>query len=162
MDPMQVSGLANIFAAFGNDPAARFLVAAAALRALWSIVVWRRCPLIDETAPAIRHRIDARGRKARFAVLVLAGIGLAVWGLLALSRNGVDTPLALVALVGGIYLFTTEPVRLALVAEEQRVRDAQPGPERGLAAAMLQGAHVKLIAIEIGILVLLGLAMTVA
>lgn len=161
MDPMQVGGLTNIFQAFGDDPAARYLALAAGLRALWSLVAWKRCRLAAGEAHA-RSPLEPRRRIWRFSVLVILGIALALWGLFELSALGMKAPWALPALAMGMYLFMTEPVRLALFDAERRVEAAVGGPDHRLELVQLRGQHIRLIGMEIGVLLLLTLSMSVA
>ena len=162
-----MDGLANILEAIGQDPLTRWLLLAMALRTGWSLVCWRRCPsnrmrLTNEALEQIEARRQALWRhSARFLVVMLAGISLAVAGLYKLSQAGDGSPVALIMLVGGMYLFMTEPVRQSIADSEDRVHatglrgDAQA---HQAALAMLRGSHTYLVAIEVLATVALGLA----
>lgn len=163
MTDMDASGLANIFLTLGHHPAAKWLALLLGLRAVLTLVAWRRCPLSHGAclrAPQVRNpRLSA---KMRFGAIMASGIALSVWGLLRLAREGAEAPLALLALVLGIYLFTTEPVRRGLDEARNRVVQGLNGPGHADNVAMLRDTHVKLVAVELAIFALFALGMTVA
>ncbi len=162
-----MDGLANILDAIGQDPLTRWLLLAMALRTGWSLVCWRRCPnahvrITNDALAAIEARRQALWRhSARFLVVMLAGIFLAVAGLYKLAQAGDGAPVAMLMLVGGMYLFMTEPVRQSIADGEDRVHttgmrgDAEA---HQAALAMLHGSHTYLVAIEVIATVALGLA----
>jgi hypothetical protein len=45
-----MNGLTNILHVLGSHPATKWVVLALALRALWTVVAWRRCPLVRGSA----------------------------------------------------------------------------------------------------------------
>lgn len=161
-------GLDNILEVIGSDPLTRWLLAAMALRAAWSLVCWRRCKMAradstDEALEVIEARRQALWRhNMRYLLIVVAGIALAVAGLFGLAQGGSDRPLALVMLVGGMYLFMTEPVRLQIQDAEDRVAaSALRGDAEAhrFSQSMLRGSHLNLVMIEVGVVVALGLVM---
>lgn len=162
-----MDGLANILEAIGQDPLTRWLLLAMALRTGWSLICWRRCPsshrrVSEDALEAIEARRQALWRhSARFLVVMLTGIVLAVAGLYKLSQAGDGAPLALLMLVGGMYLFMTEPVRRSIADGEERVHATglRGDPEAHQAAlAILHGNHTYLVAIEVMATLALGLA----
>ncbi|SET32033.1 hypothetical protein [Oceanicella actignis] len=160
-----MDGLMNILKAIGDEPLARWIALAFALRAVWSVVMWRRCPLLCGEAARLGPEAAAARRGAfdhswRFLLVMLTGIALAVGGLFRLAQNGADAPGALLLLILGVYLFTTEPARRQIQdAESAYLAATAEGPERReVAAAILRDSHVKLVAIEVGIAALLGVA----
>ena len=194
MTAMDVNGLANLFGVLGAHWATPWLVGLLGLRALWTIIAWRRCPM-SAAARAAEEDGEAAGTGAkgdasaegegapqpaparppeaptttftrmqdlRFGGVMLAGIALASWGLLRLGRDGADGAFAVLALVLGMYLFSTEPVRRSLDAAQRRVRQTMNTALHTDSVAMLRGAHVKLVAWEICIFALVLLGMTVA
>lgn len=163
-----MNGLTNILNVLGNHPATKWIALALALRALWTVIAWQRCPLthgrahIDAATAADAAR-SGPGRMWRFIGLMLLGIALAVLGLFRLAEEGDAAPFALFVLTGGIYLFTTEPARRTLAEAQNRVIAATAqGPEaEALSVSMLRDTQVKLVAVEVGILALILLGMTV-
>lgn len=163
-----MNGLTNILDVLGNHPATKWVALALALRALWTVIAWQRCPLTHG-----RARIDAAtaadaartgpGRMWRFVGVMITGIVLAVVGLFGLAKEGEAAPLALFLLTGGIYLFSTEPARRQLIEAQNRViaAAAQSVEAQALSVSMLRDTHVKLVGVEVGILVLIVLGMTV-
>lgn len=158
-------GLDNILEVIESDPLTRWLLAAMALRAAWSVVCWRKCRLSGAAADDALEVIEARRQalwrhNMRFLLIMLAGISLAVAGLFGLARGGADHPVALVMLVGGMYLFMTEPVRLQIQDAEDRVAaSALRGDVEAhrFSQSMLRGSHLHLVMIEVGVVVALGL-----
>ena len=167
MTEMDASGLANIFEAMGNHWAAPWVALGLGLRAIWSIIAWRRCPAAMSAAPdamrgAAQAALSEKGARLRFAAVMTGGIALSVWGLLRLAAVGDQAPLALIGLVLGMYLFTTEPVRRVIDMCRMRATDLAGRPGHADALANLRDAHVKLVGVEIAVFVLFGLGMLVA
>ncbi len=161
-----MNGLTNILDVLGNHPATKWVALALALRALWTVIAWQRCPLIHDAAPAdagAKAARSAAGQMWRFVGLMLAGIALAVLGLFGLAKEGEAAPIALFMLAGGIYLFSTEPARRNLTEAQNRVIAAatQPREAREHCISMLRDTHVKLVGVEVGILALIVLGMSV-
>jgi hypothetical protein len=79
-----------------------------------------------------------------------------------MAEAGDAAPLALLGLTTGIYLFTTEPVRRMLGEAQNRVMTAGAATTdaQAMSMAMLRDAHVKLVAVEVGILLLIILGMS--
>jgi hypothetical protein len=164
-----MNGLSNILSVLGDHPATKWVALALALRALWTVLAWQRCPLTHGRArisdkDAARAAAGGGSRQMwRFVGLMLLGIALAVAGLFRLAADGEAAPFALFVLTGGIYLFTTEPVRRNLIEAQNRVlASSTRGPEaQELSVSMLRDTHVKLVAVEVGIFALIALGMTV-
>ena len=162
-----MDGLSNILDVIGQDPLARWLLLAMAVRTGWSLVCWQRCPterlrISGEALEAIEARRQAVWRhSARFLLVMLTGILLAIAGLFKLSLGGDGGAIALIMLVGGMYLFMTEPVRLTINDCEERVHaTAIRGDMEShqAALAMLRGSHTYLVLIEVIATLALGLA----
>ena len=157
-----MNGLMNIIDVIGADPMAKWVVAALGLRALWTIIAWRKCPLArgtDALTPqqARDMRQQAFAHSWRFLLVMVTGIVLAVFGLFQLAEHGAEAPLALFMLILGVYLFTTEPARHQVQDAERRVLETSDGPaeQRELSASLLRGSHFRLISIEVGIVAML-------
>ena len=164
-----MAGLGNIFEMFGH-PLAKWLAVAFALRAVWTLVAWRRCAALlgsgeippPEALEMIEQRRQALWRhNGRFALIVTAGLALAIYGLLKLAYAGADAPHALVMLVAGLYLFLSEPIRRQIQDVEDRLalaagRGDLEGQE--MARAMLNGNQVNLVLIDVGAALGLGAA----
>jgi multisubunit Na+/H+ antiporter MnhB subunit len=163
-----LTGLDNILDVVGHHPLARVAVGLMAARALLTLWAWRRCRarLADgppqETLEAIESRRQALWRhSARFLVIMLAGIGLAVIGLFRLAEAGDGAAPAFLMLALGMYLFMTEPARLQIADAEDRAAAAALGGEQEpqeVARAILRDAHVKLVLIEVSAALALALA----
>lgn len=162
-----MDGLANILGVIGDDPLTRWLLLAMALRTGWSLICWRRCPsqnvrISNEALEAIEARRQALWRhSARFLVVMIAGIVLAIAGLYQLAMKGDGAPVAMIMLVGGMYLFMTEPVRQTIADAEDRVHTTGirgDSDAHAAALSMLRGSHTYLVAIEVIATVALGLA----
>jgi hypothetical protein len=162
-----MNGLTNILDVLGNHPATKWVALALALRVLWTVFAWQRCPLAHGGAEMKAAAEKAKGGERpmmRFVLLMLLGIGLAIAGLFRLAADGDAAPFALFVLTGGIYLFTTEPVRRTLIDAQYRVVASAKlaAEEQALSVSMLRDTHVKLVAVEIGILALIVVGMYVA
>ncbi|MFO7854591.1 MAG: hypothetical protein R6V44_05135 [Paracoccaceae bacterium] len=153
-----MGGLANILEVLGSHPLAKWLAVAFALRAGWTLMVWRRCPVLHGAAEAAAKTVETieRRRQApwrhgmRFPVVMVGGLTLAVVGLFSLAKAG--APVGLIMLFAGMYLFLTEPVRHQIVdAEDRLAAAAQTGDAEAtaLARAMLDGNHVNLVLIDV-------------
>lgn len=170
-----MGGLENIFDVIGSHPYAKWLALAFALRALWTLIVWRRCELLRRAAAAgagdgsrtetleviERRRQEPWRHSARFLAVMVAGLGAAIYGLFKMAGAGEAAPHALVLLMGGMYLFLTEPIRHQITDAEDRLAAAtrRGDPEAtALARAMLNGNHVNLVLIDMGAAVGLGIA----
>lgn len=168
MTGMDASGLANIFEALGNHWAAPWVALGLGLRAIWSIIAWRRCPAAlaapapDAPRVSFQAALSERKAKLRFTAVMVGGIALSVWGLLRLAAAGAEAPAALIGLVLGLYLFTTEPARR--VIDICRIRATEMAGRQGHddALANLRDAHVKLVGLELAVFVTFGLGTLVA
>ncbi|MFT6773955.1 MAG: hypothetical protein ACJA1L_001666 [Paracoccaceae bacterium] len=164
-----MDGLTNIFDVLGNHWAAKWLVLALAIRTIWTVVAWRICPLmrgranLDADSAAKAEASGARQR-LRFAAVMLLGIAMAVVGLFKMAEVGEGAPLALLGMTLGIYLFTTEPVRRGLALAQNGVMMAatRSAEAQAMSVSILRDTHIKLVAVEFGILMLIGLGMRVA
>ena len=162
-----MGGLDNIFAAL-THPLAKWVALAFALRALWSLVSWRMCPVASGREDVAKYNGFGAKRQAlwrhswRFFIIMIAGIALSVTGLFKLATYGGDAPLGLFLLVLGIYLFTTEPVRMQILDAEDRIVDILRGggdrEARSFGQAILRSNHANLVFIEIGAALMLALA----
>ncbi|HKK35175.1 MAG TPA: hypothetical protein VJ994_02680 [Paracoccaceae bacterium] len=153
-----MGGLANILEILGSHPLAKWLAVAFALRAGWTLLVWRRCSALRaaevgaaETLEAIERRRQAPWRHSmRFLVVMVGGLALAVVGLFSLAKA--EAPVGLIMLFAGMYLFLTEPVRHQIVDAEDRLAAAAQtgdGEATALARSMLNGNHVNLVLIDV-------------
>jgi hypothetical protein len=162
-----MNGLTNIVQVLGTHPAAKWLALALALRALWTIVAWRICPLVRgrvaaDAQTAAQAQVTGQRQRMRFLAVMVLGIVMAVVCLFRMAEAGDAAPLALLGLTTGIYLFTTEPVRRMLGEAQNRVMTAGAATTdaQAMSMAMLRDAHVKLVAVEVGILLLIILGMS--
>jgi uncharacterized membrane protein len=144
-----------------QSPAAWAIFGAVALRAVWSAVAYFRCPLMRaprEMDPNEAHAtVNARFRHSpRFLMAMLVGLMLSIGGLYALTLPSAG-PVALAAIVFGVFILIVEPSRLSVEDNELRVNAARrQGPDAmAFAQERLRAAHVERIAIEIGLTALL-------
>ena len=126
----------NIFELVGTHPIARALLALLVIKALWSVVRWRRCPwtaskrLAAEGPEAIERRRASPWRHSlRFGVVMVLGIGFSIYGLLKIAVHGADAPIALLLLAFGLYLSLTEPVQRQIADAEDSAALAAREPE---------------------------------
>ena len=159
-----MGGLDNIFEALSH-PMAKWVVLAFALRALWSLMRWRVCPMAKGDFETMRDKGFAEKRgvvwrhPARFFLIMSLGIAMAIAGLFKIATYGGDAPLALLLLTAGIYLFTTEPSRRQIQQSENRLlTTTQSGDVEAMSSsqAILRGNHISLVMVEMGTAVALG------
>lgn len=160
--------IGNIFELIGTHPIARLLLALMVLKAVWSVVRWRRCPvtasrkLAAEGPEAIERRRNAPWRhSARFGVAMATGIVLAVYGLIKIATHGAEAPLALLLLAFGMYVFLTEPVQRQIADAEDRAALAASDPQSeayALSVSMVQGNQLNLLIIDVAGALMLGLS----
>ncbi|MEM1315418.1 MAG: hypothetical protein AAGI51_12735 [Pseudomonadota bacterium] len=163
-----MADIGNIFELVGTHPIAKVLLALILAKALWSVVRWRRCPvmasrrLAEEGADAIERRRQAPWRNSgRFITVMVVGIGCAVYGLNKIAVHGAEAPLALLLLAFGIYLFLTEPVQRQIADAEDRAALSAGKPESeayALAISMVQGNQLNLLMIDVAGALMLGLS----
>jgi len=160
-----MADIGNIFDLLGTHWIAKALLAAIALKAVFSLVQWRRCAwtatkdLAAEGAEAIEARRSALWNHSyRFLLVMFAGIGLAIWGLLKIAHHGAEAPLGLLVLTLGVYLFLTEPVQRQIADAEDRAALAALRTDaegQALAVDMVRGNRLNLVLIDVtGALVL--------
>lgn len=148
-------------------PVAWAIFAAVALRAAWSLIYYLRCPVVHSSAVSDPNAARAQLQKkvlhsSRFLIAMLIGMALAIGGVYAL-RTPDAGPLALAAIVFGVFILIVEPSRLSVEENTLRVSAASldgPAAHR-LALSRLRAAHVERIAIEVGLVALLGVALSV-
>lgn len=145
-----------------NMPIAWAIFAAVALRAVWSLVHFLSCPVVRRTSTldpqAARAKLNARVlHSPRFLLAMLTGIALSVGGLYAL-RSPDAGPLALAAIVFGVFILIVEPSRLDVDQDTMRVSAARlDGPDAyEFALDRLRAAHIERIGIEFAMVALLG------
>lgn len=144
-------------AALSHDWRAWIVVALVALKALHSVYHYLRCPIASgRTAPGEDDIAAARAYRYApprgFLAIMLGGMALAIGGLYNLDSDAYG-PLALGALLIGIFMFTTEPNRLAVRSATMEVFAAtgRPGDCNDLARERLRSAHRTRALIEVGI-----------
>lgn len=102
--------------ALSHDPKAWAVAALVVAKALWSTFMALRCPIMRGSFDVTAELID-QGRNYRiapppsFMLIMLGGMALATGGLFMLSDT-IYGPLALAAIVVGVFMFMTEPARL--------------------------------------------------
>lgn len=158
----------QIIETIGADPRAWLVLGLFALRAVYSIVIYFRCPLcwsaklVADPEEAQRRINSKSGGSMRFFLLMVTGIVLAVVGLFMLA-DGVKPTIALFLMVLGAFLFMTEPIRLRINDARLRVISAgENEDQRMFHVGGLKSQHKDLLKLEIGIPVALGVALVVA
>lgn len=140
--------LTNV-AALSSDPKAWVVAAVVAIKALVSIYLSRRCPVMRGEIDVSDEMIE-EGKAYKvspppsFLIIMLVGIALAVVGLYMLPHP-IYGPLALGALVVGMFMFMTEPTRLFVNASKMEVfaSTGAPGDANALARDRLRAAHTE-------------------
>jgi len=140
-----------------NDWRAWLVAALVGLKALHSLYISLRCPVMRGTATVTEAMIE-EGRNFKlqppltFLLSMLVGIGLAIGGLYLLN-NDTHGPRALGVLVIGIFIFTTEPMRLFVNATKMGVFGAtgKPGDSEFLARDQLRSAYRGRAMVELSI-----------
>lgn len=147
------------FEALGSDWRAWLLAALVALKAIHAIRAYKQCPVLLGTLKAEPEQVE-RARNFRFVpsprfLLVMSGgMVLAILGLYGITYTNLG-PIALGALVIGIFMFTTEPNRLAVHNAVMDVLAHYYGTEerQAMARESLRSAHLTRAKIEIAIAV---------
>ena len=140
--------LANV-AALSADPKAWAIAALVVLKAAHSIFLSFRCPVMRGTLNVTEQMIsEAKNYKfkppASYLFMMLGGVALAIIGLYMLNDTQYG-PLALIALVVGIFMFMTEPSRLFVNGTKTEVfaTTGAEGDANELARDRLRGAHIE-------------------
>ena len=143
--------------ALSDDWRAWLVAALVGLKALHSLYVSLRCPVMHGTATITEEMIEA-GKSFKlqpplsFLLTMVLGIALAVGGLYLLS-NATHGPRALGLLVIGMFIFTTAPQRLTVNAAKMEVFGAtgSPGDDEVLARDRLRSAYRERAFVELSI-----------
>jgi hypothetical protein len=143
--------------ALGEDWRAWLVAALVGLKALHSLWISLRCPIMRGVA-SISEEMVAEGKTFQlrppfsFLLLMLTGIGLAIGGLYLLN-SATYGPRALGMMVIGIFIFTTEPMRLFVNATKMEVFGAtgSAGDAADLARDRLRSAYRGRALVELGI-----------
>ncbi|PKP64746.1 MAG: hypothetical protein CVT86_03550 [Alphaproteobacteria bacterium HGW-Alphaproteobacteria-8] len=164
---MQLESVLTSLRDLCNMPIAWAIFAAVAFRAAWSLVQFFTCPVVRRRSKldpqAARDKLNARVMHSpRFLVAMLIGIALSVGGLYALRVPDVG-PLALAAIVFGVFILIVEPSRLEVDQDTMRVSAAQLDGQEAYEFALerLRAAHIERIGMEFAMVTLLGLVITV-
>jgi hypothetical protein len=164
---MEMETVLTSFRDLCGNPVAWVIAGVAAAKALYSLVAFYRCPVVNRgvgIAPEVaRAAIESRFlRSPRFLFAMLAGLTLAVGGLYAL-RSPDAGPAALAAIVVGVFILLVEPSRLTISDNTLRVAAARPagGEAYEFALERLRGAHLERISIEIAFAMLLVVVIAV-
>lgn len=134
-------------AALSTDPKAWAVAALVVLKALISVFMCFRCPVVRGTHDITDAMIE-EGRayriepKASYLAVMLGGMALTVIGLYMLSDTSFG-PLALGAVVIGMFMFMTEPSRFFVHVARMGVFATTGGEEEpnALARDRLRSAH---------------------
>lgn len=160
---MEMSNVLASLEALCADPRAWAIVALAAGKALYSLVCFLRCPVLNARsvidAQAAREATNARHvHNPRFLALMLTGIVLSLAGLYLLPSPALG-PAALAAMALGAFLMLVGPSRLTIDDTTLRVVAARAEGGEALAFAMdrLRSAHVERLTLEFGFAALLAL-----
>ncbi|MEX2521000.1 MAG: hypothetical protein WD969_16900 [Paracoccaceae bacterium] len=150
---MILTGLSEL----STDWRAWAVAALVALKATSSIYLYLHCPVLcGRVHPSEAEIAAARDYRFRpplsYLLIMLAGITLAVVGLYLLG-DATYGPLALGMLVVGVFMFSTEPNRLAVQgAVMEVIATTETGGDTNLLARdRLRGAHLSRALIETSI-----------
>ncbi len=140
-----------------HDWRAWVVVALVCLKALQSLYLYFRCPVLcgrrqpstEEIETARAYRFQA---PASFLMLMLLGMALATGGLYLLG-SAEHGPLGLGLLVLGVFIFSSEPNRLSVRGAmlEVTATTGASGDANYLARDNLRAAHAQRAAIEVAI-----------
>ncbi|MEL7464636.1 MAG: hypothetical protein AAFN79_11250 [Pseudomonadota bacterium] len=150
--------LANL-SALSDDAKAWALAGLVTLKALHSIYLSLRCPVMRGVADVTEEMI-AEAKAYKFApppsylMIMIGGVAIAIAGLYMLNDTQYG-PLALIALVVGVYMFITEPTRLFVNVGKMEVYSStgEAGDRNELARDRLGAAHLERAAYETAIAV---------
>lgn len=163
---MEMQAVLGSFRALCDMPVAWAIVAAVALRALWSLVTFFTCPFIhgaDRLDPATARQAlnERRIRSPRFLIAMSIGLMLSIGGLYALREPDAG-PLALAAIVFGVFILIVEPSRLSVDENTRRVAASRlEGVDaQALAVDRLRASHIERIAMELGLATLIAAVVT--
>lgn len=164
---MEMDSVLNSFARLCDSPVALMILAAMGLHATLSILWFVKCPVVRQrpldSAAADRAAVHSpHAHSTRFLLTMLLGIALSVGGLYALRTPGAG-PLAIGAIMVGVYVLLSEPARRTIEENTLRVSAARLDGEDAYAFAheRLRAAHVERIATEVGIFALLAVFIVV-
>ncbi len=154
---MEMNAVLESFQRLCDNPVAWAVVAVIAGKALTSMVMFLRCPLlrrkIDLTPEAADRMVQRRVlHSPRFLALMLVGIALAVGGLYAVG-DPYYGPLGLAAIVVGSFILIVEPSQLSIDENQLRVTaaGATEGEAFDLALDRLRWSHIERIGIEVAL-----------
>ncbi|SDZ82240.1 hypothetical protein [Rubrimonas cliftonensis] len=164
---MEMDSVLNSFARLCDSPLSIVIVAAMGLHAAVSILLFVNCPILRQrpldNAAADRAAVHSpHAHSTRFLVTMLLGIALSVGGLYALRSPGAG-PVAIGAIMVGVYVLMSEPARRTVEENALRVSGARLDGEEAYAFAheRLRAAHVERIATELGVFALLAVFIAV-
>ena len=138
------------------------VVALMAIVAGISVVHMVLCPYVrgnrqipDDEVEAAKNTVFTPG--ARFGVMMVLGAGLTLTGLFMIA-NGVKPLLALAAVVVGVVIIQTEPTRLQIRENTQRVIALRDAAAETLAGARdrLKASHFQLAATNVALVLALS------
>lgn len=147
------------------DPWSWVVVGLLAVIAAHSAVMLIACPYVRNRATITDAEVDeaksaGTAPGGRFLALMVGGITLTLAGLFMIAE-GAAPKIALAALVAGIFLIQTEPVRLSIRQSKTRLishRDADPGIVEG-DRDRLKGGHWNLAGINLALVLALCAAL---
>ena len=164
---MALQTILDSFRDLCSMPVAWVILGAVALRAAWSVVSFFKCPVLRhveaiDAATARAMASDPHIRSPRFLATMLVGLALSIGGLYALKTPEAG-PLALAAIVFGVFLLIVEPSRLSVEENTRRAAAARlEGPEAvAFATERLRASHIERLAIEIAMAAIFALLITI-
>ncbi len=145
-----------------HDWRAWIVMALVALKAMHSVYLYFRCPVAcGRHEPSPEDIAAARAYRFKpplsYLILMLLGMGLAIGGLYLLGDSRLG-PIALGLLVLGVFIFSSEPNRLAVQGAMKEViaTTGAEGDANLLARDNLRTAHRARAAIEVVIVAAVG------
>ena len=160
---MALQTILDSFRDLCSMPVAWVILAAVSLRAAWSLISFVKCPVLHQVealdaATARQMAADPHLRSPRFLATMVLGLALSIGGLYALKAPEAG-PLALAAIVFGVFLLIVEPSRLSVEENTRRAAAARlEGAEAtAFATERLRASHLERLAIEIAMAAVLAL-----
>jgi hypothetical protein len=152
---MELQTILSSFRDLCNMPIAWAILGVVGARALWSLIVFFRCPFLRDTdaMDPLEARAQSESlylKSPRFLATMVSGLALSIGGLYALRAPDVG-PLALAAIVFGVFLLIVEPSRLAIEENTRRVAASRLEGEdaHSFAVERLRASHIERVATEI-------------
>lgn len=151
---MQMDNVLTAFRNLCDTPVGWIMLALVTAKALHSIFMFLRCPLLHGAPPVPPDRAQAlldspMFHSPRFLAMMGLGIALAVGGLYSVQNPAIGH-FAIAAIVLGVFVMLVEPSHLSITENGLRVAalGTAEGETRELALERLRASHLERLAME--------------